>query len=105
MSPITQPSSQATKENANNEDVVTFVADQDEATVRSALGRRRSKRKVLGPQLQELQIGEPFAGYEESVRKLAVTPNVGLLSLCASSSSYVCASYSRCLDQAFPRQF
>jgi len=105
MSPNTQPSSEAKEENTNGEDVVKFVADQDEATVRSALGRRRSKRTVLGPQPQELQMVEPFAGYEELPGKIAVTPNVGLLSLCASSSSHVCASYARCLDQAFPCQF
>jgi hypothetical protein len=100
MSPITQPSSQNTKENEDNKNVVNFVADQDEAMVRSALDRRRSKRKVLGPQLQELPNGEPFAGYEEYPRKIAVTPNVGLLSLCASSLRFTRALDARCLDQA-----
>ena len=57
MSPSTQPSSSTAKETAC---VAKLVEEQDVATVRSALGRRRSKREGLasGP-LEQLHSENP----------------------------------------------
>ena len=65
MSPITRSSKEMEKETEN---VVKLLLEQEEATIRSTLGRRRSKRKVLVPQPQDLP-QEPFAGYSKKIRK------------------------------------
>jgi hypothetical protein len=110
MSPITQHSTTTNKENEN---VVKLVNEQQEATIRSALGRRRSKRKVAVRELQDLPI-QPFAGCNNSTGFTASTSSTEgkllsdakLCSLCPSlelSASHrvvvLCASDARSLDK------
>ena len=111
MSPITQPSTTTNKENEN---VVKLVNEQKEATIRSALGRRRSKRKVAVRELQDLPI-HPFAGIANSTGFTISTSSTEgkllsdakLCSCCLSleySASHrvvvLCASDARVFDQA-----
>jgi hypothetical protein len=105
MSPITQHSTTTNKENEN---VVKLVNEQKEATIRSALGRRRSKRKVLVRQLHDLPI-QPFAGLTTSTSSTEgkLLSDAKLCSCCLSledSASHrvvvLCASDARVFDQA-----
>jgi hypothetical protein len=114
MSPTTQTSPTTNKENEN---VVKLVEEHEEATIRSALGRRRSKRKVFVPQLQDLPI-KPFAGSTIStssterlmlsdaklcscspLQEYSLSHRVVVCATCYSRT-LVCAPCSRSLDQA-----
>ena len=99
MSPTAHPNNGATKE---TKDAVKLLVEQEEATVRSTLGRRRSTRKVLVPEPLE-HPSKPFAGLvkisEEA--KLKTSREAAPSSLtCAYSLSHSCACVARCSDQA-----
>jgi hypothetical protein len=100
MSPITQTSNAIAKE---AEDAVKLLVEQEEATFHSTLGRRRSTRKVLVPELLEPP-SKPFAGSVQTSEELKIkTPREAAPSSlsCAYSTSQFpsCACVARCLDQ------
>jgi hypothetical protein len=66
MSPITHTSTITNKE---TKDVVKLLEDKELATIRSALGRRRSKRKVLEHPHEEV-LQQPFAGFPGDQRRV-----------------------------------
>ncbi len=66
MSPTAHPNNGATKE---TKDAVKLLVEQDEATFHSTLGRRRSTRKVLVPELLEPP-SKPFAGSVKTSEKI-----------------------------------
>ena len=83
--------------NKETENVVKLLVDQEVATIRSTLGRRRSTRKVLVPELLEPPY-QPFAGSGKIKRTSDSDALVSSFS-CASSLSHLCACIARCLDQ------
>ena len=92
--------------------MVKLLEDKELATIRSALGRRRSKRKVLEHPHEEV-LQQPFAGFPGDQRRVPsdakLRSSLSLLSasFCSSSLSHrvvVCASDARILDQALQPQ-
>jgi hypothetical protein len=80
--------------------VVKLLKDEELATIRSALGRRRSKRKVLVHPPEDL-LQQPFAGLPGDENKLRSDAKRSSSFSCASSLFHSRACGALCLDQAF----
>ena len=83
MSPSAMPSNGSTKE---TEDVVKLVTEQDVATVRSTLGRWRSKREALVPGPPELHLKDPEVNVKSET---VIVDTVGDACLCRLSLPYI----------------
>jgi hypothetical protein len=101
MSPTAQPSSAT---NMETENVVKLLMEEKMATIRSALGRRRSKRKVLVHPPEDLRY-QPFAGLPREERKILSDAKLcSSFSLASSSLFHSSACGALCLDQALQFQ-
>ena len=85
MSPSAMPSNGSTKE-TEEEDVVKLVTEQDVATVRSTLGRWRSKREALVPGPPELHLKDPEVNVKSET---VIVDTVGDACLCRLSLPYI----------------
>ena len=90
MSPSTQPSEDSAEK--ETEGVVQLVEEQDVATVRSTLGRRRSKREGPVPQPPELHVKNPEVKLtsETVIVDSVVDARLSLLHIVSQSDSCAC---------------